>query len=498
MNAAGRRSEKTLSESRFCGHVWMMTEDDMTLVREFAARQSEPAFAALVERHLGLVHSAALRQAGDPELAGEIAQSVFILLARKAATLGPGTILPAWLYRATRHAAADALRARRRRFAREQEAYMQSHLDQPPNDPGASSDPWRQMAPLLDDALAQLGETDRAALVLRYFENKSAREIAGSLRLAEAAAQKRVARALEKLRKYFAQRGLTLTTAAIATAVAAHGVQAAPAGLALVVKTASLTAAGTGTLGFLQIMNLIKLKLSLGALVVAGAVTAIVVQHQAQLKLRGENESLLRQMAQLQTDNNTLSNRLATAAPAALPVAEEQELLKLRGEVGVLQRQLGDRKQLQVENQRLKTEVTARPAQPSQITPEDLFRIQSWHFVDAMKQAGIAERIYANNHQGQYPASFAQMVDDQDVKSNGFAGNIPLDAVEMVNPGKINAEQYPQMIVLRERFPRHNPDGGWEREYGLADGSVQTEESPDGNFDAYEQQQQQFGPPANQ
>src|SRR5674476_431640 len=127
-----------------------MTSDDMALVREFAASHSEPAFTALVERHIGLVHSSALRQVGDPDLAEEITQAVFIILARKAASLGSKTVISAWLYRTTRYAAADALKARRRRQAREQEAFMQSILNQP------DTDAWAQLAPLLDDALNEL------------------------------------------------------------------------------------------------------------------------------------------------------------------------------------------------------------------------------------------------------------------------------------------------------------------------------------------------------
>ncbi len=216
--------------------------DDMALVREFVASQSESAFAALVERYIGLVHSAALRQVGDSHLAQDVTQAVFVILARKAGTLGPNTILSAWLYRAALYAAADALKIQRRRQRREQEAYMQSAL--PNDDPNSA---WQQLSPMLEEAMTSLGETDRAALVLRYFERKTGAEIAMALKVSPEVAQKRVSRALERLRKYFAKRGVVMTGTAIAGALTAHSVQAAPIGMAAGVVGMALNGGGAST-----------------------------------------------------------------------------------------------------------------------------------------------------------------------------------------------------------------------------------------------------------
>ena len=187
-----------------------MTNDDMRLVREYAARQSESAFAALVSRHTNLVYSAALRQTRDPQLAEEVTQVVFIILARKAASLGAKTILTGWLYRTACYVSGSALKRELRRQHREQEAYMQSELD------AQAGSTWKQLSPLLDEAMLRLGQTDRDALVLRFFEGRSLNEVGSALGASEEAAKKRVNRALEKLRNFFAKRGVSSTTAIIA------------------------------------------------------------------------------------------------------------------------------------------------------------------------------------------------------------------------------------------------------------------------------------------
>jgi RNA polymerase sigma factor (sigma-70 family) len=246
---------------------------DARLLEQFARNGSEEAFAALVQRHIALVHSMALRHTANPQHAQDITQAVFVILARKAGSLGRRTVLPGWLYHTARLTAANLQRAETSRFRREQEAYMQSQLEESVNDAL-----WRELSPQLDEAMAGLGASERDALVLRYFQNQSMAEVGQFLGLAENTAQKRVSRALEKLRAFFVKRGLDSTTSAIAENISANSVQAVPVAL---VKSVTAVAVAKGATASTSTLTLIKGALKLMAwtkaktAVVAGVVVLL-------------------------------------------------------------------------------------------------------------------------------------------------------------------------------------------------------------------------------
>lgn len=339
----------------------MIMTSDSELLTQYAQNGSEEAFADLVERHLPLVFSAALRQtAGDIHTAQDVAQTVFADLARKARSLCRHQFLAGWLYTSTRFAAAKANRTERRRYHRELQAQAMHQIT---TDSSSDLD-WAAIRPALDQAMHQLKPADRDLILMRYFHNRQLATIAGSYGLSEDAIRKRVDRALDKLRTLLSRGGIS-NTAALAAALSTNAVQSAPTSLAATVTAASLAsaAAGTGkTLALAALLTSSKLKLALGSAALLAALAAPVIIHNRLTATITAQDNLLRlqddQVAALSAENQRLSNSLALTSDAPTDPTH-LELLRLRGEVGVLRRQLQQRSDALA--------ALARPPKPSEV-----------------------------------------------------------------------------------------------------------------------------------
>jgi RNA polymerase sigma factor (sigma-70 family) len=241
---------------------------DTELLARYVRHRTDEAFAEIVRRHLDLVHSAAIRQVRSPQLAEEVAQSAFLKLARHAPKLAPDTLLTAWLYQVTRREAIDVVRREARRQLREQIATEMSAMNAAPDDLSRQNPreaDWPHIEPLLDEAMHALDESDRVAVLLRYFENKSLREVGTALGTTDEAARKRVSRAVECLREFFAKRGVTVGASGLTVVLAAHAVQAAPIGLGAAITTSSSIGGAVLTVNWLN------------AKVVAGMITLAAI-----------------------------------------------------------------------------------------------------------------------------------------------------------------------------------------------------------------------------
>ncbi len=321
--------------------------DSQALLVEYRRNGSDAAFRELVARFIDLVHSTALRLvAGDPHRAEDVTQTVFVDLARLARTLPREVRLGGWLHRHACFVAVNTLRGERRRQARERQAVEMNTLQ---NHSGAD---FSQVAPLLDEAINELGEADRTAILLRFFEQQDFRTVGQVLGSNEDAARMRVTRALEKLEEFLKRRGITTTAASLGVVLAANAVQSAPVGLAATISIAaalagtSIAAATTATA--IKTIAMTTLQKSLIAATLAVVAALGIYEARQASRLREENQSLQRlQAEQLGRERDEAASKLA-----GLRVENERlnrsttELLKLRAEVARLRGELKSAEQV--------------------------------------------------------------------------------------------------------------------------------------------------------
>jgi len=323
---------------------------DQQLLRDYLARRSDAAFAELVRRHVDLVYSAALRMVCDAHLAKDVTQGAFVALAQNARQLAEHPVLTGWLHRTAQNLAANAVRSDVRRRAREQEAAAMNQLLANESDAN-----WENIAPHLDAALGELNEAERNAVLLRYFEKKSAREMAEILGTSEDAAQKRVSRAVEKLREFFAKRKITVSAGGLTILISANAVQSAPVGLAAAISAATLagTAVSTSTLiAATKTIAMTTLQKTLVTAAVAVLAGAGIYEARQAAQLREQNQTLQQQQALLTEQIQQLQNSFADATNRLAGLLAENsllksnpnqaELLRLRGEVSALRNEAND------------------------------------------------------------------------------------------------------------------------------------------------------------
>jgi RNA polymerase sigma factor (sigma-70 family) len=435
-----------------------------------------------------LVHSAALRQVRSPQLAEEVVQSVFADLARGAGKLRPDTIVTAWLYAVTRRTAIDAIRKESRRQLREQIAVEMTNMN-------ATSADWTQIEPLLDDAMAALDETDRSAILLRYFENKNLREVGEALGASEDAAQKRVSRAVERLREFFSKRNVTIGASGLAVLISANAVQSAPIGLAATISAAAVlagTAVHTSTLiaatKAIAMTTLQKTLVTATVAILAGAgiyearqASQLGVQVQT---LQQQQTPLADQIRQLQRERDDATNRLAGLLAENEQLKSnpnETELLKLRGEVGVL-RQEAAKFNKPVSQPTVQTTQASQPADPIEQTR----RMGREKAIDGRNLATAFIEFAAHN-QSWLPTNWQQVTNY--LKDYPVSGT---NDFEMIYSQPINRSDLgtnmERTALVREYLAWPTPDGRWGKIYGFADGHSQVVILKDGNFSAWEKE----------
>lgn len=463
---------------------------DPELLHALRSGASHEAFTETVRRHLPLVLSAARRRLTVPDAAEDVAQQVFTLLAQKASSLAPNVVLAGWLYHTTCHLASEHNRSEGRRRLREQTSMAMTdatHL------PAEVEDHWRQLRPVLDDAMQQLSEPDRDAVLLRFFEGRSLDEVGRSLGVTADAAQKRVSRALDRLRETLVRSHPWATPGTLSAAIAAGVIEATPteiqaaaiaqsalsAAAVQVVATSAATSLSATVSGTSLITMASTKSIVIGALTTA--LLGVVAWQHLQLSAARQERDQLVQSAEAAA---AAAASASTPAPATPASGVDPELLRLRGEVARL-------RGLSNEVARLNRELTslraARPAsaRPVEMDKEELKRVGILKMTYLKGWANAAYQ-YADTHGGVLPKSFEDIASHLP-QDEQFAELKP-EQFEFTYHGRLDtlgeANRY---IIAREKDAfAMRTDRGYARTYVFADGHSEIHSEPDGNFEKWE------------
>ena len=455
---------------------------DGALLRDYVAHGSQTAFETLVQRRIGMVLAAALRQCGGNRASAEdVTQQTFIELGKQAAQLQKHPSLTGWLYTTTHHIARASDRADRRR--REREQTVETMTDAMP----ASPPPLDSVAlnTALDDVMHELNEQERTPLLLRFFDNRSHKEIGTVLGLSENAARMRVERALEKLRLRLARRGIQSTDAALAAWLVANAILIPPSAFAQACATAAVTAATALTPTPSTLSSLMIPSKTIA--IVASAATAVLTVTSFSLwkensSLRGSTGTPNASATAADTAPTAPSNALTLSAELEALRREHAELIKLRGEVTQLR-------------ERLRSEAAPRtPPAPTPIVPQ-----VSQEAIDQERDRGILQmnvaknwvllfHRYAEAHGDRFPDDFDKTLAHLKEADPGENTPFSKDQIEITWSGSIKDLTEPQKtIVLRERQPRPAVRGnGFTRTYGFADGHSEIHREDTLDFQAWE------------
>jgi RNA polymerase sigma factor (sigma-70 family) len=375
----------------------MSTSDDKELLRRYALTRSEPAFSEIVRRHVNLVYSAALRITQNGAIAEDTAQLVFCDLAKKAvgadAELLEVRSLSGWLYRSACFAASKAVRTEARRRLREKEAQTMNELN---GGGGSTQGEWDELRPEIDSVILELEETDREAVILRFFTGHKFSEVGTHLGISENAARMKVDRALDRLRVSLTRRGIASSGSALGMLLAQHGAVAAPSGIAATIVTFSLANAATSSVSFTTTIQILmastQAKVIIATIVAAAFIIPMALQYSKNVSLQEEVTLLRLRGGELEKSRGEVERLSAVALQRSTELeAEQAELVRLRRELAAAK--LRDAKQAATSKIPTRRENVATATDPVKPAEDPLVPATEWKNLGVLNPSATLQTL---------------------------------------------------------------------------------------------------------